>query len=562
MAQIPPEILQLRDTYEKAQIRLLDIIVKQESRGNVTVYRKAILAHTNAELKILDDFAAKWTKDNITKAYTQSVEDVYTAYRAAHISVPVIAANQKVIKSLSENASGQLLDAHRFIGRMVNDTIRQSGIEAIAEKVSTGSTVKETKKILIQKLTDKGIMAIKDKAGRNIKLEVYAETVARTTTRESTNLATINQMQAIGEDLVQMTNHSSSCPVCAVYEGRVYSISGKSKTYPSLDIPFSGDYANIHPRCSHSLTPYILKFDDNASDTKAFSNRSFDVNPQSKTQIDSYNKGQKIKADRRADRNEWETARLVAPDETPKTFSGFRSVKKTDGLKYKVIKEKMNAPLSGIASLSVEEKKVIEGYKQFGYAINETIRKRPGMRIDESAISYATDLKAILNKAKLAKELQVYRGVGTQALVPNKNLRNLVIRDPSRIIGTEISDSAFMSTSASKDVARRFIPTDRGTYGDTVLLEIRVPKGYNALEFGDFSLNKEEEVLLKHGSKLKITGFEDTRKHGTPKMIEVDDTTKPIGNIDDIFGVDYKKKWVESGERIPGYIKYICEVVE
>lgn len=220
--------------------------------------------------------------------------------------------------------------------------------------------------------------------------------------------------------------------------------------------------------------------------------------------------------------------------------------------------------INKVSDLTNEELKVIEGYKQFGYAINETIRKRPGMRIDESAIPYANSLKEIMNKAKLAEELQVYRGVGTQALVPNKNLRNLVIHDPSRMIGTEISDSAFMSTSASKDVARRFIPTDRGTYGDTVLLEIRVPKGYNALEFGDFSLNHEEEVLLKHGSKIKITGFEDTRKHGTPKMIEVDDTTKPIGNIfgDDIFGMDYKKKWVESGERIPGYIKYICEVVK
>lgn len=351
MAQIPPEILQLRETYEKAQIKLLDIIAKQEARGNVTTYRKAILAQTNTELKILDDFAVKWAKDNVTKAYTQSVEDVYTAYRAAHISVPVIAANQRVIKSLSENASGQLLDAHRFVGRMIDDNIRKAGIEAITEKVSTGSTVKEVKKILIQKLTDKGIMAIKDKAGRNIKLEVYAETVARTTTREATNKGTMQQLQDMGEDLVQMSNHSSSCSLCASYEGRVYSISGKSKEYPALDIPFSGDYANIHPNCGHSLTPYIKQFDDNASNTKAFSNRSFDVNPQSKAQIDSYNKGQKIKADRRNDRNEYEEAKLLVPDQVPKTFSGFRAMKKANNENYKTLSGKIEKAIKPVVKV-------------------------------------------------------------------------------------------------------------------------------------------------------------------------------------------------------------------
>lgn len=322
---LPPEITALIDRYQQAQISLISIISSQKARGNVTAYRKAILAQTNAELKILDDFAVKWTKDNVTKAYEQSVEDVYTTYRAAHISVPVIAANQRVIALLANNAAGQLTDAHRFIGRMVNDTIRQSGIEAIAEKVSTGSTVKEAKKILIQKLTDKGIMAIKDKAGRNIKLDVYAETVARTTTREATNKGTMQQLQDMGEDLVKMTHHNSSCSLCASYEGRVYSISGKSSEYPALDIPFNRDYANIHPNCGHSLTPYIKQFDDNASDTKTFSNRSFDVNPQSKAEKDNYNRQQDIKAKRRQDRNAWEKDKLESPSTAAKTFSGYRS---------------------------------------------------------------------------------------------------------------------------------------------------------------------------------------------------------------------------------------------
>lgn len=341
MAQIPPEILQLRETYEKAQIKLLDIIAKQEARGNVTTYRKAILAQTNAELKILDDFTVKWTKENVSKAYEKSVEDVYTVYRAAHISVPVIAANQRVIAILANNAVGQLTDAHRFVGRMIDDSIRKAGIEAIAEKVSVGDTVKATKNNLINKLMDKDIMSIKDKAGRRIKLEVYAELVARSSTREAVNKGCTQQLQEMGQDLVQMSNHSSSCNLCSSYEGRVYSISGESTEYPSLDIPFSGGYANIHVNCGHVLTPFIEKFADNLSEIKEFSNRSFDVDTQSKADKDRYNKNQQIKASRRVDRNEYEAARLAAPDQAPKTFSGFRAMKKANNENYKTLTGKI-----------------------------------------------------------------------------------------------------------------------------------------------------------------------------------------------------------------------------
>ncbi|WP_331552723.1 phage minor capsid protein [Acetobacterium sp.] len=98
--------------------------------------------------------------------------------------------------------------------------------------------------------------------------------------REATNKNTINEMLEIGEDLVQMTTTFGCCALCAEYEGRVYSISGKNKDYPPLDIPFSGGFTNIHNGCSHSVTPYILKYDDNSDKTKEQSNRPFNITPE------------------------------------------------------------------------------------------------------------------------------------------------------------------------------------------------------------------------------------------------------------------------------------------
>jgi len=49
---------------------------------------------------------------------------------------------------------------------------------------------------------------------------------------------------------VQVSSHGTVCEICAQYEGKVYSISGKTLGYPILDArtPF-------HPNCEHSLLP-------------------------------------------------------------------------------------------------------------------------------------------------------------------------------------------------------------------------------------------------------------------------------------------------------------------
>lgn len=366
MATLPPEIIALKTQYESSQAKLIDIIANAETKGNSTTYRNRILNSVNEELRTLDKFASEWVNDNIPKAYEKGVNDAYTAYRALNIDVSKVAASQKVLKNLVDNTLGQLTDASQFVGRRIKDDLRQAGVEAIVQKLSMGDTVKQTKANLLKKMSDKGITAIVDKRGRNINLDSYAEMVARTTTREATNQGTLDEVTGNGRDLVQITSHFSSCPMCSVYEGRVYSISGKDKEYPKLAEVFSGGFSTIHPNCSHSVTPYIVEFDDNAEQLKADSNKPFEIQKKDKASLDAYNKSQKIKSQRRLDRNEWEASKLANPDITPKTFSGYRAAKRTDNAKYKAIKESINkikvvtpVKVVFVSVKTIEEAKVI-----------------------------------------------------------------------------------------------------------------------------------------------------------------------------------------------------------
>lgn len=57
-------------------------------------------------------------------------------------------------------------------------------------------------------------------------------------------------------DLVIMDAHGSVCPECAKYQGRVYSISGKSSKFPKVP-SFYFTTGCVHEGCSHSFWPYI-----------------------------------------------------------------------------------------------------------------------------------------------------------------------------------------------------------------------------------------------------------------------------------------------------------------
>jgi hypothetical protein len=105
-----------------------------------------------------------------------------------------------------------------------------------------------------------------------------------------------------------------------------------------LDEAFSGGYSTIHPNCTHSATVYIEEFDDNAEQQRKESNRPFTIDKDKKASIEAYNRDQAKKTLRRYDRNLWEEAKILAPNETPGTFSAFRSMKKADSERYQQIK--------------------------------------------------------------------------------------------------------------------------------------------------------------------------------------------------------------------------------
>lgn len=172
-------------------------------------------------------------------------------------------------------------------------------------------------------------------------------------------------------DLVIMDAHGSTCPECAKYQGRVYSISGKSKRFPKVpDFYFA--LGGVHQDCSHTFWPYIEGISDSqleytlsvhplkdkryGKNIVAFSNRPFvdDRTEECKqASVDACEaRSQKIakqryyrdhmieiEAVRGQEARDFAWLQTNLPDKCPKSLSGYRRMKNQNTKNYQALKQ-------------------------------------------------------------------------------------------------------------------------------------------------------------------------------------------------------------------------------
>lgn len=223
----------------------------------------------------------------------------------------------------------------RYVDDARDEALRAAGLAATGEKLASGSTVRQMQKNLIDKLQKQGFMTVQYGSGERayqVSLDAYAEMVARSTTREAGNMARETQLKENGYDLMKMSVHFPTCEVCARLQGRVYSISGEDKRFPSIVRVYRNGYRNVHPNCRHIMAPFIEEFrtEDEMQTEIAESNKPF-VDPRPEVEKKLYNEEQAKNRRIRQDRYQYERYKARLGEDAPKSFSAFRRMKRVEG---------------------------------------------------------------------------------------------------------------------------------------------------------------------------------------------------------------------------------------
>ena len=339
--------------YQKAQKKLVEIIRHKQAHGSVVAYERSLLRQIQKELKRLKKsskaLVEQFVKENYKTGLQSLIDDLLQDKTAPRLYNMFSGLNTSQIELITQNANTDLNKAINLVGRRLQDAVREAGVEATAEKLTTGQTVREMQKILEKKLKQQSLTAVEYANGRKMPIQNYAETVSRSTTAETQNKAKTVQGQEWGYDLVRFTGHSPTCEVCAMYQGRVYALTkeaangkykgskGQPLCFPYLyDTALPNGYSTIHPNCRHRLSVLPARA-YTTSEMEEFSRKSTQPfeDMRSDQERKAYAKEQEIKRKRNESRKQYEKIKAALPNDAPKTFAGFVRMKATNSERYR-----------------------------------------------------------------------------------------------------------------------------------------------------------------------------------------------------------------------------------
>lgn len=214
-------------------------------------YRDAIASGTATEVEkaALDVLVRGEAAARQAKAMGADVRDVLPADVDPAIRA-IVEQYQLSAKDSMNQAMSQLA---QNAGQVYADAVSKAALAVMTGAESGQEALVQT----IREWSREGIGGFYDRAGRKWTTEAYANMVIRTSERRVATDAMFARGDEYGTDLIEVSSHAGARPGCAPYQGRIYSRSGTSENYPSLDSTSYGEPAGLFGiNCSHVAYPY------------------------------------------------------------------------------------------------------------------------------------------------------------------------------------------------------------------------------------------------------------------------------------------------------------------
>lgn len=239
--------------------------------------RKAILAQVERILKELQQQSDEFLQEAIPGYYEAGADQAVKQLKNVGADVSVQKGfnnvHKEAIASLVDGSSKAIAESVRGVYRSTQLLLGKAVRDALTQKLATGMISGEALNKVRQQikgaLLEQGLAAVVDRSGKKWRLETYAEMVFRTKAVESHNRGLVNRMVENDYDLVQVSSHPDSCPICSRWQGEILSITGNTPGYKTVSQ--AEEDGLFHPNCRHALNGLIPSL---AKKTKAYNTDS------------------------------------------------------------------------------------------------------------------------------------------------------------------------------------------------------------------------------------------------------------------------------------------------
>ena len=161
--------------------------------------------------------------------------------------------------------------AAAMVPEILGAAYQQAVAAGATEVLGGGSTRLQAAQRVLDRLLADGIRGFTDARGRRWSLDTYVEMAVRSTTGQAAVAGHVAQLQAVGVDLVVVSDSPRECPLCRIWESKVLSLSGQvgAVIVPSVTggdpvtVRVAGTLAEakaaglMHANCRHRVTAYL-----------------------------------------------------------------------------------------------------------------------------------------------------------------------------------------------------------------------------------------------------------------------------------------------------------------
>ena len=337
--------------YLRAETDIVNELGRLRALGLVDYHAEAALERVQGILQQMQNESFAYIPQMVEREFyvhnpsarriEETVEKHMAGYKNA-LSIGEIA----LVEQLSADLSAKVLQASNtvqqtltnvLVGRREPDIFAAGVRWAVAYNQVMGLNSLRNIDDLVIALQQQGVTAFVDKAGRRWSLHSYLGMATRTCRRQAESIAVLTADPE--QDLYKISSHNTVCPLCAPYEGRVYSKSGQDPDFPPLAAAFgkidpngvddlSNTWLNIHPNCLHVLIPWtdagmteeeIAKIKEFSS----FASNPPDIDPRTEAQRRRYREQQREQRQSLDTYRQWQRYRLALGDNVPERWETF-----------------------------------------------------------------------------------------------------------------------------------------------------------------------------------------------------------------------------------------------
>ena len=183
-------------------------------------------------------------------------------YKRAGLTPGPLAASENLQRVIESGYQKTLKTFKNLTGTTANTATKQfeNALDRAWLQINSGAfSPQEAIKNSIQSLTEKGLEVIEYPSGHVDHLDVAVRRAVVTGVNQTSAGLQIELAKELGADLVETTAHGGARPSHAEWQGKIFSLSGESKKYPSL--AEGTGYGTVTglcgANCRHSFFPYF-----------------------------------------------------------------------------------------------------------------------------------------------------------------------------------------------------------------------------------------------------------------------------------------------------------------